>query len=136
MPETAPVFLGSVDRGRLVLDDPSRFHAHLRGLDKKRVEVVVRRQRRIRSLDQNRYYWGVVVKMLADGFGYEPEEMHEALKFQFLRVPSAEGRPLETVRSTASLSTVEFMDYIAAVQRWAAAEYCICIPDPGQVDFY
>lgn len=131
-----PVFAGIVDRGKIVLDDPASFALHVRGMEKSRVELKVCKFRRNRSADQNRYYWGVVVKLLADGFGYSPEEMHEALKFKFLRVPSEAGRPLETVRSTADLTTVEFMDYIASIQTWAATEFSICIPDPNQVDFY
>lgn len=135
MSEPVPLFSGRVEHGRLHLDEPSRYNEYIKGFEGKTVIMSVRRHRKNRSLEQNRYYWGVVIKLLADGFGYETEEMHDALKFQFLRVPAEPGRPLETVRSTASLTTVEFMDYIAAIQRWAATEFCIFIPDPGQVEY-
>lgn len=126
------VFPGRVKYGRLFLDNREKFDAYLVGLgDDIKVEVTVRKWRRQRSHEQNRYYWGVIIDMLGNYFGYEPEEMHEALKFKFLR--KTDG-PLETVRSTTDLTTKEFSDYCDGIKRWAASEYQFVIPDPGFVD--
>ena len=126
------VFPGRVKFGRLFIDNRERFDAYLVGLgEDMKVEVTVRKWRRHRSLEQNRYYWGVIIDMLGNHFGYEPDEMHEALKFEFLR--KTDG-PLETVRSTTSLTTKEFSDYCEDIKRWAAINYQVNIPDPGMVD--
>lgn len=127
------VFTGVVsDTGRLDLDRKADLKAHLLELAGSAVEVVVRPRRDTRSSNQNRYYFGAVVRPLADHLGYTEDELHEALKWKFLR-KEAEG-PLATVRSTASLDTVEFEDYLERVRTWASAELSYTIPLPGEID--
>ena len=94
------------------------------------LELTLRKETKKRTDPQNRYYWGVIIKMLGDYFGYEPEEMHEALKMEFLKV----NGPIPTVKSTTKLTTVEFNDYIGRIIRWAAMEYGVVLPDPNEVE--
>lgn len=134
MSQPTPVFTGHVsEAGQLQLDQRPMLERYLRGLAGKPVELVVRRRRKQRSDRQSRYYWGVIVSILAEHFGYRREEMHEALKFEFLRVDPDDTRPLATVRSTTSLSTVEMEDYLDAVRMWALTEYEVLIPLPNEV---
>ena len=102
----------------------------LAGLEGKRIELIVRKETTVRSSQQNKFYWSVVVEILGNHFGYEPEEMHEALKFKFLQ---QHGGTLPTVKSTTKLSTMEFADYIDKIMRWAASDYQIYIPNAGEV---
>jgi hypothetical protein len=125
-----PIFTGTVRQNRLVINETEKWRVHLAGLEGKAVEVVVRRWRSKRSLAQNRFYWGIVIEILGDHFGYTKDEMHEALKFKFLRTHEEEGLP--TVRSTTTLNTKEFIDYIERIQRWAATDYQIYVPDPNE----
>lgn len=121
-----PIFCGVVKHGRIEFDSPERYLVYLAGLEGKRVELTVERERHNRSLNQNSYYWGVVIEILGNHWGYAPEEMHEALKFKFLKLHEDTG--LVTVRSTAKLSTKEFGDYIDSIVRWAAQEGCYIPP--------
>lgn len=130
---TTPIFKGQIDKGRIKTETPEKFAVYLAKLEGRRVEIVVRKQKSQRSIDQNSYYWGVVVEILRDRFGYEAEEMHEALKFKFLR--THEGEALETVKSTTKLNTAEFEDFLERIRRWAAQEYNCFIPLPNEVDF-
>jgi uncharacterized C2H2 Zn-finger protein len=82
-----------------------------------------------RSLRQNKYYWDQVVGIPAQHFGYLNEEMHRAYQLMFLR-KFAEGKP-ETVRSTTSLDTKEFVEYVNKCREWAADNELV-IPDPEQ----
>lgn len=107
------------------------FEEHLLSLEGD-VQVTVERKKKPRSDRQNAYYWGVMIDILAKHFGYTPDEMHESLKWQFLRVPDA---PIPLVKSSAKLTTVEFEDYAANVRQWAAQEHSINIPLPNEVDF-
>lgn len=127
----SPVFTGKVEKGKLVLMNPEMFEAHVRSLEGD-VTLTIKRRRKDRSNEQNKYYWGVVVKILGDSFGYLPEEMHEALKLKFLLV---EDRPLKTVKSTAGLSTVEFEDLMTKIRMWAQTEHNIYIPLPNEVEY-
>lgn len=86
-------------------------------------------QRLVRTRRQNSYYWSVVVSIPAQEIGYFPEEMHDAFKIMFLK-KHEEGKP-ETTRSTSSLTTDEFTEYISRCRHWCA-EQGIYIPDPEE----
>lgn len=81
-----------------------------------------------RSLKENNYYWGVVLQTIADGTGYTPEEVHDAMRWKFLR----KGQRFETVASTSSLSTYEFEEYLEKIRMFAAQELNCPIPLPKQ----
>jgi len=128
-----PTFQGVVNKG--VLQVEARFYPYLASLEGQKVEIVVRKRRSKRSDQQNRYYWGVVVQILADHCGYSPEEMHEALKEKFLGTQDRDKHGLIKTKSTAVLSKDEFVRYTNEVMRWAAENLTIYIPDPHLVDF-
>lgn len=98
------------------------------------VEVVVRKPKRQRSSQANRWYWGCILAMVGEYCGYEPEDAHSAMKWLFLRRPADVVGAPDTVRSTASLSTEEFSDYCERIRRWAATELGLDIPDPSSVE--
>ena len=77
-----------------------------------------------RSNPQNKYYFGVVVDMISEETGNEPEETHELLKLKFLK---SMGKA-----NTTQLDTKEFNIYIEKIQRWAAQELSCVIPDPNE----
>ena len=103
-----------------------------------RVQLTVKKERKSRSDNQNRYYWGVVIPIVAEAQGYnqhseeDKEEVHEGLKIKFLSKKGPKG--MVTVRSTTALSTVDFMNYIDMIIQWAA-ESGTKIPLPNEVDF-
>lgn len=98
------------------------------------VNLTLSKARKSRSGNQNAYYWGVVIKILGDYFGYDYNEMHEELKIKHNPQPSRLS-PEETFGgSTAKLSTAEFNDYLERIVRWAAMEYAVVIPDPNEVE--
>ena len=94
------------------------------------VKVEIKRALPQRTLQQNRYYWGVVVKMIADYTGHDPDEVHTHLKYKFLR--QTDG-VIEWVRSTTTLDTAEFTDYIERCRKWALDELNIVIPSPDDI---
>lgn len=127
-----PIFYGKVKDGKLKLDAPHSYLVELSKLEGLRIELTISKERLTRSLSQNRYYWGVIIEILSDSFGYDKEEMHEALKFKFLK--KHEDTDLVTVGSTAKLTTAEFTEYIDEVIRWSSTEYQIVIPSADEVD--
>ena len=129
-----PIFYGTINKGKLILEAPQRYLVHLSGLEGKRVELILRKRKSQRSLQQNKYYWGVVVEILASHCGYDPDEMHEALKVKFLSEGQDEKTGLIKVRSTTKMTTDEFIKYTDKVIRWAAQDLGVFIPDPNQVE--
>ncbi len=91
-----------------------------------------------RSLLQNKYYWGVVIKMLSAEIGYEPEMMHEYMKDEFLPKTSygmPDGHDFIRTLSTTTLSTKDFDWYIQKIRIWADNFLSLNIPLPNQTQF-
>lgn len=103
--------------------------------------ITVQKRRKVRSSEQNRYYWGIVLPLVRDGFEelgdrVTNEQVHEFLKGKFL--PSVEivkEDTAEIVRipgSTTILTTSQAMDYYAQIQQFAAEFLGVYIPDPNE----
>ena len=95
-----------------------------------------------RSLNQNAYYFGVVIPLVRDGLfdvGYKlsNDQTHEYLIETFLRVEitnESTGEIKYINRSTTELKTIEFMEYIDNIISWALENLDINIPLPNQFD--
>ena len=89
-----------------------------------------------RSIKQNRYYWGVIVKMLADYTGHDSIEMHEILKYKFNpRSIEVDGKEVTIGGSTQELSTKEFIEYNDRIKLWAVTTLNVTIPNVGEVEY-
>jgi len=128
-------FRGHVDEnGVLYLNDARGYAALLKHFAGKQVGVTVSEFRPQRSDKQRRYYWAVIVKTLADELGYTSDELHEVLKWKFLRLEAEpeHKRPFETVRSTTDLNTAEEEDFHDRIRMWAASDLGIVIALPNE----
>jgi len=126
-----PLFFGTVKHGKLILDDKDRFDQYLLTLEGE-TQVVVGRRKKSRSTPQNKYYWGVCIRLLSEETGYNKNETHDALRMLFL-MDHSKGIP--TIRSTASLTTVQFEDYLSKIRMWASQELSCYIPEPNEVEY-
>lgn len=111
---------GKIDgEGRLSFDDQAAF-AHVRGsLRGRAVQVLIEPKRKPRSVDQNEYYWGVVLKEISNKSGHTPDEAHDAMREKFLsKYDDKTG--LMIMRSTTSLSSAEFEKYMRDIRMWAS----------------
>ena len=97
--------------------------------------LTVEREAATRSLEANAYYWGVVVKALADHTGYTADETHEVLKIKFLPKDVALRTGMGEVvaefvigGSTRTLTVGEFFDYVERIRQWAFEALDVDIP--------
>lgn len=118
-------------RGQLVPIDPSAWSLGLRKMEGKRVTVEIEPWRKSRSAQQSRYYFGVVVAILGDEFGYTKDEMHAALCHRFLGDVD-EQTGLMKIGSTKDLSTAEFEEHMSRIREWASQHFGITIPLPNE----
>jgi hypothetical protein len=85
-----------------------------------------------------RYYWAVVVAMIAEETGHSKEVIHEALKRKILAYTD-DRTGLEMVPSVFSnestMTIPEKKAFIAEVRRWAYDFLNLAIPDPETVIF-
>lgn len=126
-----PVFHGKIEGSIIQWDTPEKVREYLNSLEAKRVDITIKMERSQRSTNQNKYYFGVVCKVLGDYFGYEVDEMHEALKMKFLQIGPCD---VPTLKSTTKLNTAEFEDYLERIRRWAATEYAVVVPLPNEAE--
>jgi hypothetical protein len=129
-----PKFQATIDDyGKLHIKDTVKFNQYIIKL-KGDVEIIVQRQKNIknRGSQQNRYYWGIVLQIIAGYMGDDIESAHEAMKILFLVDNS---RKLKTIKSTASLNTTEFEDYLSNIRMYMSKEHDVYIPKPNEVDF-
>jgi len=127
-------FIGTVRRGKLVLDQKERFRQAVEGFEGKRVELSLGPKKQNRSLKANAYLWGGVYPYIAEWSGHDVEEIHAAMKHlhcprKEMAMPTGE---LVQVTSTRILTLEEFSEYVSKVKRWAA-ENGLNIPDPEEV---
>lgn len=127
-------FPARVEQGKIIIITKGRFDKFIKPFEGKNVVVSINKQTSPRSLNQNKYYWKVVVKILADEFGYMSHEMHEILKYRFLRRENIdfEGMQIPIVGSTTKLNTVEMEEFLRGVRQWALQEHNINIPLPNE----
>lgn len=86
-----------------------------------------------RSVAENNYYWGVVVKTITDDTGQDADDVHDYLKTKFLRRKVVVGKEESVVvGSTATLTTVEFEDYLEKCRVHAIEYFQLTIPLPNE----
>jgi len=98
--------------------------------------VQIEKSRQTRSLPQNKYYWGVIVPILASEFGYYKDEMHELLRRKFLaytRVNPHTGEEELFAKSTTKLNTAEIEIYLDSIRTWALSEFSVYLPLPNEI---
>lgn len=77
-----------------------------------------------RSIYQNKYYWWVLIEIIADYMGikypYEKMELHMQLKDQFW------------VKTTTDLDTAEFSFLVNEIRAWFLEHRNLYIPEPDE----
>ena len=127
-------FLTNVKNGKLEFVERDKFIGYVKGLRDGIYELDIGNVSKDRSLPQNNYYWGVLIRMISDEIGMTPDTCHEMLKWKFLRSEyRCDDVVYEYARSTTSLDTKEFSDYCEKLQMWAASELNLNIPNPNEV---
>lgn len=128
-----PVFVGTVDaRGSLEFAPAVRglMRVHLLKLKPGTpVEVSLKRWRQKRSDRQSRYYFGLVVPLIAEHCGYDKQEMHELLAMRFLRIEDDPVTGAPRRKHTPETDTEEFAAYLDSCIAFAA-ELGVEIPTP------
>lgn len=129
-----------------ILDRGERNLSHMVGFlsalsPKKMWKITVSLYRRDRSDLQNNALWGVAYKTISDKTGYELDELHDYfLRKHFGEVEKwlfdeCQKRPRRTTTTNEKgdkdlLTTVEFNEYYETIQRIAAIEIGVVVPDP------
>ena len=107
-----------------------------------RVKITVEKARSKRSVNQNAYFHGVVIPMIASklidmGFNEAKSKdwTKDFIKYNCLlkeAVSEKTGEVIKSLGRTSGLTKSEFMDFVSEVQQWAAEKLDLYIPDPNE----
>jgi hypothetical protein len=133
----SPAFaVAPVMHGELILSPAQKktLRTYLQKHEGQQVRITLSQPTKGRSNAQNRYMWSVVYQIIAAETGHTTEEIHEYCKAMFL--PRSHmmlaGHEVELTKSTTTLSTLEFCEYVEAVRAFAAQELNILVPLPHE----
>lgn len=111
-----------------------RIHSFLELLPQDRPwEITVKQFKKKRSDEQNNALWGVAYPPIIEATGYEKNELHEYYLGEYFgwTVKTMFGQKKRVPnRRSSKLKTHEFCDFYAFIQRHAAKELGLYIPDP------
>ena len=96
------------------------------------VECIVRKKQNRSSDRQRRYYWGVIVHIISEFTGEEPDVIHTELKKRFLK-KFCEKLNCDVTPSTEKLTTAERERYHQDCRRWGSVVLNLNIPGPNEV---
>ena len=141
MPTVIPAFFGTIKDGALEFRsnrEREAFKNYLTSIQHKtkpetKVKILVKRYNDKRTSgkddegsNQNGYYWGVVIPIIANELGYTSDEMHQAIKFHFLRTGGTENLP--KVKGTSELQKDEWEELMEKIRAYFSSEFSIKIP--------
>lgn len=97
-----------------------------------RIEISTKKEKR--SAQQNKYYWGVYLPLIADEKGYMPheiEDLHALFKGKFLSngIKKILGENVRSIKSSTELSKVEFCDFLVNISNLTEVE----LPDTTNI---
>ena len=128
------LFYGNIEGGKIRFHERGLFDKYISGFDEfDPVEIEVRKWRDTRTKQQNRYYFGVVLKLISKDTGFTQDELHQIFKTKYLTYKREyKGKWYAFVRTTTTLDTKEFGEYLDKIIRFVAEEFGIEIPEAGE----
>lgn len=120
---------GQIKDGVHSFDNERHVKGMLSLFSNTKTRVVFEKPRGTRSKNMNNYYFGVVLPEISEHTGFLVEELHEIFKSKYLRSKRVwRGGDMTVLKSTSSLTTDEFGEYLSSVIL-EAGELGITIPE-------
>src|SRR4051812_47452129 len=115
-------FSADVTDGKLALADEQSYRQQMRQFKNGKVTVRIEIDRGKRTNQQNRYY-RLVLGLISDDTGDDPDDLHEFFKrkFQMPEVRQVMGEEIE-IWTTASNNPEKFSHYVEDVRRFVLVE--------------
>jgi len=132
-----PKFIGTIKNGHFIPERLPVFKAYIQGFEGRQVECVLRKPQNPKTLQQLRYFHGVVCKVIANNTGYTQDEVKGLLKGHFLTeyVKGPTGKEVPIVPSLTDLKKIQMTEFIDQCITLAATHWHIVIPAPNEVNY-
>ena len=120
---------GVIKKGNLILNNKRRFKDNLTEFEGKEVEIRIRERKNKRTNEQNSLYWKWI-QIISKSTGYSIEEMHELIKYKFLKRTTIKKNGVEEVKlkSTTTLTVKEFTEFMNEIYFWSNNSLNISLP--------
>ena len=120
---------GTIKNGKLILNNERRFNDNLNIFEGEEIEIRIKVRTNNRSNEQNSLYWKWI-NIMSEETGFTKEEMHELVKYKFLKRTSINNNGVEEVKlkSTTSLTVKEFTKLMDDVLYWSNNTLNINLP--------
>ena len=121
---------GTFQNGNWMPDNLPLWERLSRSYSGIRMTMDIKPFKKKRTLKENNYYWGVIIKHISDFTGMTPEEAHDSMRWKFLRKIE---KGIETVESTTDLTTDRAEWYYMQIRIFFNSEFGVMIPLPNEV---
>tara|TARA_R100001594_G_scaffold145290_1_gene195291 strand:- start:741 stop:1121 length:381 start_codon:yes stop_codon:yes gene_type:complete len=117
---------GRVENGKLI---SSLNEKSLKIFEGEEVEIRIRVRSNNRSNEQNSLYWKWI-EILSNDLGYTKTELHELIKYKFLKRESKnkDGESTVVIKSTSTLTIKEFNEFMNDILYWSNNTLEISLP--------
>ena len=131
---------GTIINGQLKILHRRKFDEALQTMSDGRVTVTIEKIYNKRTVNQNAYYWGVVLEMYWNGLqalGWEitKAETHEYLIQRFGKksvTNEKTGEIMDVPLRTSEMRTIEMMEYFTQIYQSASEDLQVTIPEPNE----
>jgi hypothetical protein len=119
---------GEVKDNEITIFDRHRMKLLLKELEGKDIEIIIREKMPQRSVQQNKYYWKVVVERIQlailelNGQNFSKEDIHDFLKNRFNATSvmnELTGEEIKIPKSTTKLDVLDFIVYVDSCKEFA-----------------
>lgn len=124
---------------RIAANVKGQMTAAVKGWPDGPVDIEIRAFEETRRGRANRYYWGVVLKLIAIESGYTVDDLHELFKVRHnskLVTDPVTGEETRIGQTTATLPIQAFSDYLERVMLDGAEVYGMTFPEPRESEEY
>lgn len=131
-------FEAEIKDGKIRILNQTKYSSYLENLKDGRYFIDVKKKTFGRSNQQNRYYHGVIVKMISDETGYSSEEVHNLLLCNAFGFEEKKlgGMIIRTpLKRSSSLTTTEFEFLCRKSRELASIELSLYVPLPNEAEF-
>jgi len=129
------IYFGKVNKGVLVVKDKQVFFEELKRLEGKEVEFTISVKTKKKTYNQLKYYWGVIVAIIAKETGNAPDVVHQYLKRTYLSkiINILDDGRMVQLDSIIKITTKQMSDYLDMIIV-GEAEKGIILPYPNEVE--